>query len=92
VPSAHHVVGEDGQQQFQFIRVDVDVGLDCISGPDVSALKHLGEKKESLVPDKIKKLFHSLNRLFYLGTRGAVTSWHWVKAGFTPDGSTSGHI
>lgn len=29
-PSAHHVVGEDGQQQFQFIRVDVDVGLDRV--------------------------------------------------------------
>lgn len=30
VPSAHHVVGKDGQQEFQFIRVDVDVGLDCV--------------------------------------------------------------
>lgn len=43
--SAHHVVGEDGQQQLQFIRVDVDVGLDCISRPDGSALKHLAQKK-----------------------------------------------
>lgn len=52
VPSAHHVVGEDGQQQFQFIRVDVDVGLDCVPWPDGPALKHLATK--SLVSDKIK--------------------------------------
>lgn len=30
-PSAHHVIGEDGQQQFQFARVDVDVGLDRVT-------------------------------------------------------------
>lgn len=52
VPSAHHVVGEDGQQQLQFIRVDVDVGLDCVPWPDGPALKHLATK--SLVSDKIK--------------------------------------
>lgn len=28
--SAHHVVGKDRQQQLKFIRVDVDVGLDCV--------------------------------------------------------------
>lgn len=52
VPLAHHVVGEDGQQQFQFIWVDVDIGLDRISWPDGPALKHLGTK--SLAWDKIK--------------------------------------
>ena len=52
VPSAHHVVGKDRQQQFQFIRMDVDVGLDCVPWPDGPALKHLGTK--SLVWDKIK--------------------------------------
>ena len=49
---AHHVVGKYGQQQFQFIRVDVDVGLDCVARPDGPALKHLSTK--SLVWDKIK--------------------------------------
>lgn len=52
VSSAHHVVGVDRQQQFEFVRVDVEVGLDRVPGPDGPSLKHLGTKR--LVWDKIK--------------------------------------
>lgn len=39
--SPHHIVGHDREQQLQFIRVDVKVGLDRVPGPDGQALKHL---------------------------------------------------
>lgn len=45
VSSAHHVVGVDGQQQFEFVGVDVDVSLDRVPGPDGPSLKHLGTKR-----------------------------------------------
>lgn len=41
VSSTYHVVGKNGQQQFQLIRLDVDVGLDSVPWPDGPALKHL---------------------------------------------------
>lgn len=53
VLSAYHVVGQDGQQQFQFIRLDVDVGLDGVPWPDGPALKHLGTKRDKIKANKM---------------------------------------
>lgn len=43
---SHHVIGEDGQQQLEFIRLDVNVGLDRVPRPDGTPLKHLPTKNK----------------------------------------------
>lgn len=38
----HHVIGHEGQQDLELVRVDADVGLDSVPGPDGTDFKELG--------------------------------------------------
>lgn len=40
----HHVVRQDRQEHFEFVRVDIKAGLDSTPWPDGPALKHLKTK------------------------------------------------
>lgn len=40
-PDAHHVISHEGQQDLELVRVDADVGLDGVTGPDGTDFKQL---------------------------------------------------